>query len=129
VTDNRIDLVDHKTEAVVPVPAETLDIVERADRIVEEAQRHSLRHIPLDSRWSQFEQDRVNGWLVSLHLFTPEHDYGQQVRVDDLRDPKAAKEFVWDVVSRFGSTLNDKAGVMIRQLRADLRNMQQPAGE
>jgi hypothetical protein len=102
MADERIDLLDHATGKTVPVPADVLRVVTQADQIVG-AQLAPLRHLPL--------------------RFTSEHGFGRQVRVDELRQPAQAKEFVWGVLSEFAQTYSTKIGEQIQQIRTDLKHM------
>lgn len=122
MADERIDVTDHQTGQAVPVPADVMRVVTQADQIVE-TQLAPLRHLPLRTSWCHFENDPREGWLVAFHVFTSEHGYGRQVRVEDLRLPSEAKEFVWGVLSDFAQTYSTKIGEQIQQIRTDLKQL------
>jgi len=122
MADEQIDLIDHTTGQVVAVPADELRVVEQADHILE-SQLVPLRHLPLRTSWCNFEHDPRDGWLVGFHVFTSEHSYGRQVRIEDLRQASRAKEFVWDVLSEFAQTYSTKIGEQIQQIRTDLKQL------
>jgi len=122
MTDERIDLTDHETGQTVHVPADVLRVVKQADQVLE-AQLAPLRHLALRTSWCNFENDPRDGWLVALHVFTPEHSYGRQGRVEDIRQAAQAKEFVWGVLSEFAQTYSTKIGEQIQRIRTDLKQL------
>lgn len=117
-----IDRIDHTTGREVDIPSEVLSVVEGANRILAE-QLRSVDHLPLHATWCRFAKSVDRGWTVTLDVYTEEYGYGQQLRVDDLRDPAKAKELIRETLWEFGRTYSRQAGEQIRQVREDLKRL------
>ena len=117
-----IDLMDHRTEKRVPVPPDVLAVVERANATLEGMLR-LVHDLSLRASWCRFEYHPEWGWTVYLDIFTDEYGFAQQVRVEDLKDPKRTQEILKEVVWQFGRHVSDKVGEQIRKIRADLETL------
>jgi hypothetical protein len=117
-----IDTIDHRTERKVDVPPEFLEVVARADGILREQFMNSRVSV-LEASWCRFENVPGQGWCVQLDVFTPVYGFGQQFRIEDLRDPTAAKRMIWSVLDEFAQTYSDKVDEQLRTIRADLKQL------
>ncbi len=118
--DDRIDRMDHASNREIDLPGDVIEILASADQMLDD-QLTALRQLPLHASWCHFRKDPTLGWMVSLHLFTSEYSFGQEVRVENLRDPANAKEFVRSVFWEYAQTYSEKIGEQIRQIRSDLK--------
>jgi hypothetical protein len=117
-----IDRTDPKTGRELAIPSDIASVIATANQWLEK-QLKSMHAHSLHATWSRFENHPSTGWTVSLDVYTPEYSYGRELRVDDLRQPRQAKESIWSVLVEFAETYSDKIGEQLRQIREDLKQL------